>query len=176
MPQLAGEIWLKHSSMAPFLTPKPGVPPSLWGRVAGAFGRGALPVADLTAAFEGGRAATPEKPILVYGPNEQVMTIVCGMGMTETAEIEEMVLEAFERQKQEAGYKIAEMREKAGLPPSEKVEDLCRQAMEDRLLDERRNPSKYHARPAPDRSWIKRLPEIRLTDQDREVMQAWMGR
>lgn len=173
---MAGEIWLKNNWAQPFLRPKPGVPSSLWRRVAGAFGRGALPIKDLTAAFDGGRTATPTKPILVYGPNEQVVTIVCGMGVTETAEIEEMVLEAFEHQQKDKSYKIAELREKAGLVPHEEVEARCRQAMEDRLLDERRNPSRYHDPPRPDKSWIRKLPEIRLTDQDREVMQAWMER
>lgn len=171
---MSGELWLRNDWYQPFITPRPGVPASMWNKVSGAFGRGALPIAELTTAFDGGRTAKPTKPILVYGPNEQVVTIVCGMGVTEMAEVEEMVLEAFEQQKKNQAYMADEKRERAGLPPREKVPDMFRQALEDRHLDQKRNPSKYHAPPPPDLGWVKALPEITLNDNDRQEMQAWL--
>ena len=56
--------------------------------------------------------------------------------------------------------RTAEWRERMGLPRREDAPALISEAIRERGRDQLRNPSKYPKRPKPDRSWIRRLPEI----------------
>lgn len=128
-----------------------------------AFGRGAVPISEIPAAL-GGRTAMPTAPVEVYGPQGQVMLLVCGFGVTEAAEIEEIAQEAVERQAERPDL-IDDLRYRAGLPDHDQVDGLIRQALLDRAVAQRREPSRF-VRPAPDRSWMNHLPELTLTDDE----------
>lgn len=132
----------------------------LRGQVAGAFGRGAIDVNEIGHIY-GGRNAKPTKPILVYGPDSRVLTLIVGAGEAETAELEDLAYAAVEKQtKRLRDDHIGELRERAGLPPREQMPALRAEALRAHGQDKIRNPSKYHPRPKPSRHWIKDLPEI----------------
>ena len=143
-----------------FIAGQEEVPWMLRGWVAGAFGHGAIDVTEIGHIY-GGRAAKPAKPILVYGPNSRVLTVVVGGGEAEAAELEELAEAAIEKQvKRNRDDHLAQIREDHGLPRREQVPALISQALRDHGRDKIRNPSKYPVKPKPDRSWIKKLPEI----------------
>lgn len=169
------DIWLPIAKRIPISVPSPNVSPYLMRHLAGAFGRGALPVSEIAQAF-GGRTAMPTKPILVYGPDNRSMTFIVGGGETEAGELQDMAEAVVEQQtqRQKNNY-MAEQRERRGLLPREKVDSAIREGLAAQAEHQRRNPSEYHRPPPTDRSWVKALPEIELTDRDREEAAAWLA-
>ena len=128
--------------------------------MAGAFGRGGIDISEIGHIF-GGRSAKPERPMLVYGPDSRVLTMVVGGGEAEAAELEELALAASEKmvERKKDDY-MAQLREEAGRPPREKVTELVSEALRDHGRDQIANPSNYPKRTPPRRSWVKNLPEI----------------
>jgi hypothetical protein len=73
------------------------------------------------------------------------------MGECEIAELEDIALEAYEKAARtlaRCGTTIdfAEERDKRGLPPVEKFDELYRQALEDRIHNQKTNPTDYPSR------------------------------
>ena len=136
------------------------VPWAMRSYVAGAFGTGAIPISEIGHIY-GGRAAMPVKPIMVYGPSGQVVTLVVGGGETEAAELEELAYENLEAQQvRPMNDRISEYRERMGLPPREKMPALISQALRDHGRDQIANPSKYPKKPKPDKDRYRHLPEL----------------
>jgi len=119
-----------------------GVPLALRGQVSGAV-RGDADARDIAYAF--GRDAKPVQPILVYGPDDRVLTVVMGNGLTEAAELQDMALEVMERnrerQRSQGGtVNFDELREEAGLVPREQYDAAFRDALRRRVARHRANP------------------------------------
>lgn len=124
------------------ITPFGVVPMAMAGQLAGA-AVGHQGLADAT--YQLGRTAKPRRPILVYGPDERVKTVIMTDGETEMAELEDVAHAALE--KQEAQVKktgraldFDERRERGGLVPRNDASAAMRNAIEDRIKKHKANP------------------------------------
>jgi hypothetical protein len=142
-----------------FVCEQKEVPWALRGYVAGAFGQGAINVGEIGHIY-GGRNARPTKPLLLYGPRGE-MTIVVGGGEAEAAELEDLAHAALEKQTRRAsGDRVAELRERRGLPTREQGRVMMQEALREHGRRQIAHPSNFPKRQKPDRSWVKKLPEI----------------
>lgn len=112
------------------------VPYSLRGQVSGA-------VTDPGAAREighaFGRTTKVDKPFLVQ--SENATAVIMTEGVTEAAELEDLALEALDRQTERAkGDFGAEQREKRHMPRREDFDRLYRDALDERVARHKRNP------------------------------------
>lgn len=119
-----------------------GIPLALRGQVSGAV-RNAAEAGEIAYAF--GRDAKPVQPILVYGPDERVVTVIMGNGLTEAAELQDIALEAMEvnreRQRRQGGtVNFDELREEAGLVPRDQYDAAFRDALRRRVAQHKANP------------------------------------
>jgi len=83
----------------------------------------------------GGRAAKPQQEVVVVGPDGRTPILVAGLGVTEVAEIEDVIHEAVERaEKRMKDYgqqlPIQEYRERRGMPQADKVPERIYEAFE----------------------------------------------
>ena len=125
------------------------LPPHLQGRVV--VMEKPAQFSDISQIF-GGRGVKPRQEVVVVGPDGRTPIMLCGLGLTEAAELEEEAHEAYERGQQrlkEQGSVIpfAEYRERRGLPPRERFDELYRQALADKVAEQKRN---WRSNPAPD--------------------------
>ena len=127
----------------------PLLSPELQGRVV-VMGR-PQQYSDMSQVF-GGRAAKPRQEVVVTGPDGRTPIMICGLGVTEVAEMEDAAHEAYERgqkrlKEQGSVVPFAEYRERRGLPDRTKFDELYRQALADKVADQKRN---WRSNPAPD--------------------------
>lgn len=118
-----------------------------WGRDAVFHVRSKEDVDDIGQLF-GGRASKPRQPIIIYGPNDQPLTLVVGAGVTETAELEDHVYEQIEAGPVSSEY-IAEYREQHGYGRIEDFETNVKEAISERVKKHLQNP---RTDPAP--NWL----------------------
>lgn len=93
----------------------------------------------------GGRAAMPFKPVTLYGPDGATPIVIVTAGVTETAEVEELAIAAYEKAKAkvDAGKPMIdfdEIRAKRGLPLRHQFSDHFKEALRNRMDEHRRNP------------------------------------
>lgn len=136
------EILVPIARRIPVVLNAGGVPMSLRGQVSGAVGSDAE-AAEIAYAF--GRDAKPVAPILVYGPDERVLTVVMGNGLTEAAELQDIALEAMEvnrerLKRQGSPVNFDQLREEAGLVPREQYDAAFRDALARRVARHKANP------------------------------------
>ena len=86
-------------------------------------------------AYAMGRTAMPKKPLLLFGPDEYMPILIMGDGVTEAAEIQDLALEALDRQEESIkkngrGMNFAEARERAGMVRREDFDAAFRDALE----------------------------------------------
>lgn len=128
---------------------QPGIPLALQGEVSGVVA-GERQARDIGAAF--GRTHKPRQPLLVYGPDGQTPILIMGDGVTEAAELEDLALEAMERQRERmqanggSWFNFDEARERAGAVRRENFDPAFRQALRDSVARQKANPSAYPQR------------------------------
>ena len=110
------------------------VPWDLTGEVSG-YIRGRKQVEEF--AHAQGRATKPQKPLMLYGPDNYTPIVIVGDGVTEAAEMQDLALQAID--KQEAQYKKSgrgldfdDMRERRGLVRREDFDTALKEAFAER--------------------------------------------
>ena len=108
---------------------------------------------DLSQVY-GGRAAKPKREVMLVGPDGQTPILIAGLGEAEVAEIEEIALAAAEkaeaRMKQQGSpIDFERIRAEKGLPSADEFDARLREAAEDRVQRERRNPTSFTPGLAP---------------------------
>lgn len=125
------------------ITPFGVIPLPMARKVQGA-ARGHREVSDLAHRM-GGRGAKPTKPILVYGADEQVLTVIMTDGETEAAELEDLAHATLERQDERIkkvgrAFNFDEAREKAGWIRRENWGAAAAEAIRERARRHQANP------------------------------------
>jgi hypothetical protein len=112
------------------------VPYDLRGEVSGAL-RNMAQVSEFAHAV--GRTAKPKKPLMLFGPDQYMPICVIGDGVTEAAEMQDLALEALDRQ-QEAmkrnggrGMNFDDARERAGMVRREDFQQAWHDAFQRRV-------------------------------------------
>ena len=135
------------------------VPWALRSYVAGGFGPGGIDISEIGHIY-GGRDARPTKPLMLFSPTG-VMTFIVGNGDAEAAELEDLAYASAEATTRRAKQdRFGEYRERHGLPSKQESTALISEALREHGRDQLANPSNYGKRPPPDRSWVRRLPEL----------------
>lgn len=130
------DILIPIAKKIPLVMNRWEVPYSLRGQLSGAV-RDDVAAKEIGHAF--GRSTLIEKPFLVQ--TSLGSAVVMTEGVTEAAELEDLALEALDRQRERSkGDFGAEMREKRGMPRREEFDKLYRDALEERIERHRRNP------------------------------------
>lgn len=129
-------------------------------------------IANLGEIF-GGRNAKPRQEIIVVGPDGRTPIMVVGLGVTEVAELEDVINEGVDRAKEKikkygTQMPFEEYRERHGLPRSEDFGTLFAEAVERRINEHKRNPRTNPARKpfdqfakgksqvtTPNKDWVK---------------------
>jgi hypothetical protein len=116
------------------------IPYDLKGQVSGALRMNQ--VAEYAHAV--GRTAKPKAPLMLYGPDNYMPIMVIGDGVTEAAEMQDLAMEALDRQaesvkKNGRGMNFDEARERAGLVRREDFSDAMKDALRRRADYLRRN-------------------------------------
>ena len=143
------DLLIPIAKRIPVVLNESGVPLSLRGQVSGVV-RGQSEAADIAHAF--GRSARPTEPILLYGRDGRVMTVIIGSGLTEAAELQDIALEAVARNREReqvyggSPINFDELREKAGLVPREEYDAAFREALALRVAAHKANPISDPAR------------------------------
>ena len=93
----------------------------------------------------GGRSAMPKAPVLVWGPDNRTVIMLVGDGVTEAAELQDMALEAIERQEEQIarngrGMDYDAMREKHGYVSRENAGNAISDAIAERIAHHKANP------------------------------------
>ena len=130
-------LWL------PLGTPRHhGVPETMRGGVSGAV-EGSKEANELARRL-GGNGARPKAPILIWGADNRTPILLCGDGETEASELQDIALEALERQQESVnetgrGMDYDAFRERNGLMERAKVDEAVREAIRDRIKRHKRN-------------------------------------
>jgi len=111
------------------------VPYDLKGDVSGVM-RGMEQVSEFAHAI--GRAEKPKKPLMVYGPDNYMPIAIIGDGVTEAAEMQDLALEAIDRQQESVrkygrGMDFDAARERAGMVRREDFGTAFAEAMAQRV-------------------------------------------
>jgi hypothetical protein len=83
-----------------------------------------------------GRTAKPKKPLMLYGPDQYMPIMVIGDGVTEAAEMQDLALEALDRQQESMkrnngrGMDFDAARERAGMVRREDFGQALHDALE----------------------------------------------
>lgn len=143
---MSGEIWLPIATNS-------GLPPHLQNlaRSSGFLAPSLSVLGDMDQIYKGGRAARPVREIVLVGPDGETPIMIPGMGESEIAEIEEIAQAAYEKAaatlaRTGSVIDFAAERERRGLPPAEKFDELYKTALEDRIQNQRKNPTDYPSR------------------------------
>lgn len=143
------DLLIPIAKRIPVVYNEAGVPLSMRGQVSGA-AHGAAQAADIAYAF--GRDAKPSGPILLYGPDDRVLTVIIGSGKTEASELQDIALEALERNAEReranrgSAVNFDELRQRAGAVPREQYDAAFRDALRRRVAQHKANPFSDPAR------------------------------
>lgn len=119
-----------------------GVPETMRGSVSGAV-EGSREANDLARRLGGGHVR-PKAPILIWGADNRTPILLMGDGETEASELQDLALEALERQQESVnatgrGADYDAFRERQGLMEKAKVDEAVREAIRDRIKKHKRN-------------------------------------
>ena len=116
-------------------------------------------IADLSQ-LVGGRGVKPKQAVSLTSPDGRTI-LIAGMGAAEAAEIEDVAQAAMEKaEAKPMADRIAEWRERRGLPSREEFDVKFREAIEDKIQHHRR-----HSRTDPFRGQKKTRVTVTMPDQ-----------